>query len=183
MITQRFLMYFVTASALSFACVPEPPPAEGEATAPSAQGYVLHQGEAETLVGGNGEVTIIASPATNSPHFAMGTQQLRRRSFIAVHRHEYADEAFFVRDGSGVGIIGENRSTLGAGDALYIPRGVWHGFETESDDLNLVWFIAPPGLEEFFRETRVPPGTALPSLTPEQMEQIGLKHGIRNKSQ
>jgi hypothetical protein len=42
-------------------------------------------------------------------------------------------------------------------------------------------FIAPPGLEEFFRETRVPPGTPLRNLTPEQMEKIGLKHGLEKK--
>jgi hypothetical protein len=47
--------------------------------------------------------------------------------------------------------------------------------------LNVVWFIAPPGLEEFFRETRVPPGTPLRNLTPEQMEKIGLKHGLEKK--
>jgi hypothetical protein len=47
--------------------------------------------------------------------------------------------------------------------------------------LNVVWFIAPPGLEEFFRETRVPPGTPLRNLTPEQMETIGLKHDLEKK--
>ena len=56
-----------------------------------------------------------------------------------------------------------------------------HGFETDTDNLNVVWFIAPPGLEEFFRETRVPPGTPLRNLTPEQMETIGLKHDLEKK--
>lgn len=146
-----------------------------------SRGYVLHKGEAETLVGGNGEVTVVASPATGSPKFAMRTQQLRPGSSIPIHRHEYADEAFFVHHGSGVGVVGDERGTLAEGDALYIPRGVWHGFETGSEELDLVWVIAPPGLEDFFRATRVPPGTPLPDLTPEEMEQIGLKHGIRNK--
>jgi quercetin dioxygenase-like cupin family protein len=147
----------------------------------SSDGYVLHPDEAELLLGGNGQVTIIASPATGSPHFAMGTQQLLPGTSIPVHRHEHADEAFFVHSGTGVGIVGETRTDLREGDAVYVPRGVWHGFEADTDELGVVWFIAPPGLEEFFRETRVPPGTPLPSLTPEQMEQIGLRHGIRNK--
>jgi len=98
-----------------------------------------------------------------------------------MHRHEHADEAFFVHDGHGIGVVGETRKSLSKGDAVYIPRGVWHGFETDTDNLNVVWFIAPPGLEEFFRETRVPPGTPLRNLTPEQMEKIGLKHGLEKK--
>ena len=98
-----------------------------------------------------------------------------------MHRHEHADEAFFVHDGHGIGVVGETRKSLSKGDAVHIPRGVWHGFETDTDNLNVVWFIAPPGLKEFFRETRVPPGTPLRNLTPEQMEKIGLKHGLEKK--
>jgi quercetin dioxygenase-like cupin family protein len=111
----------------------------------------------------------------------MGTQELRSGSSIPMHRHEHADEAFFVHDGNGIGVVGETRKSLSKGDAAYIPRGVWHGFETGTNNLNVFWFIAPPGLEEFFRETRVPPGTPLRNLTPEQMEKIGQKYGIENK--
>ena len=141
----------------------------------------MSDGEVETLVGGNGQATITTSPITGSQHFAMGTQQLKPNSSIPVHRHEFADEAFYVQGGSGVGVVGEEHHRLSSGDAVFIPRGVWHGFQTDAEDLNVVWVIAPPGLDEFFRETRVPPETPLRSLTPEQMERIGLKHGITNK--
>ena len=166
---------------LVLACASEQPPAGDTTSTGSSVGYVLDAGHAETLIGGNGEVTIIASPKTDSDRFAMGTQVLRAGTGIPVHRHEHADEAFFVHEGSGVGIVGESRSALAEGDALFVPRGVWHGFSAENEDLEVVWVIAPPGLDDFFRETRVPPGTPLLSFTPEEMERIGLKHGITNR--
>lgn len=181
MTTRRTLVPLLSLGIMILACASEQPSGEGTTSTSLSQGYVLGMGEAETLVGGNGEVTIIASPKTSSSHFAMGTQVLRAGTAIPLHRHEHADEAFFVHQGGGVGVVGERRSALAEGDALFVPRGVWHGFSAENEDLEVVWVIAPPGLDDFFRETRVPPGTPLLSLTPEEMEQIGLKHGIRNK--
>ncbi|HEX9698917.1 MAG TPA: cupin domain-containing protein [Acidobacteriota bacterium] len=175
------LKYLLAVAVLAAGCGSQPSGRESEVQSSVARGYVLPPDDAETLVGGNGVVTIIASPSTGSEIFAMGTQKLYPNSSIPVHRHEHADEAFFVHQGGGVGIVGDRHTVLSPGDAVYVPRGVWHGFETGTEELNVVWFIAPPGLEQFFRETRVEPGTPLRNLTPEQMEQIGLRHGIRNR--
>ena len=182
MVKHHMLTLLTSALALFPACTDGDSTSNAEVSV-ARGGYILHPPEAERLVGANGEVAILASPATGSPHFAMGTQLLRSGTSIPVHRHEYADEAFFVHAGTGLGIVGETRTTLQEGDAIYVPRGVWHGFEADTHDLRVVWFIAPPGLEEFFRETRVPPGTPLRAFTPEQMEQIGLRHGIRNEDE
>jgi quercetin dioxygenase-like cupin family protein len=173
MVRESMVIIIATTALLGLGCVQHSSTKLSDSESPASSGYVL--------VGGPGLMKIFTSPATGSSHFAMGTQELRSGSSIPMHRHEHADEAFFVHDGHGIGVVGETRKSLSKGDAAYIPRGVWHGFETDTESLNVVWFIAPPGLEEFFRETRVPPGTPLRNLTPEQMEKIGLKHGLEKK--
>ena len=80
------------------------------------------------------------------------TQQVPRRTGIAIHQHQEADEVLFVLEGTGFGILGDTRVPLAKGSAIYIPKGVWHGVENPDSELLLLFVVAPPGLEAFFRE-------------------------------
>ena len=152
-------------------------------SAAKSPGYILQPKEGEVLVGPNGEVVIKVDPATGSARFAMGTQQLLTGSGIAVHMHEHEDEVLFVHGGSAVGILGDERKRIEAGSTIFIPQGVWHGVENPEAEVDLVWVVSPPGLESFFRDMRTPPGVQPRSLTPQQLEDIRRKHGIRSKPQ
>ena len=44
-----------------------------------------------------------------------------------------------------------------------------------------LWVVAPPGLEDFFREVASAPGAPPRQLTREQLNEIAQKHGIRVK--
>ncbi|QIN84806.1 cupin domain-containing protein [Rubrobacter tropicus] len=59
------------------------------------------------------------------------------------------DELYFVVSGSGEFVNGPDRHPFGPGDALFVPAGVEHRFESFTDDL-VVWvvFYGPEGGEE-----------------------------------
>src|SRR5262249_2596967 len=100
---------------------------------------------------------------------------------ILVHRHQTADEVLFVLEGTGFGILGGARTAVEKGSAIYIPKGVWHGVENPDSELLLLWVVAPPGVETFFREVSSALGAPPKQLTREQLNEITQKHGIQLK--
>ena len=47
----------------------------------------------------------------------------------ALHRHTGADEMFFVWDGEGSHLnVDGTEHSMRPGDAVFVPRGEWHGF-------------------------------------------------------
>jgi mannose-6-phosphate isomerase-like protein (cupin superfamily) len=155
----------------------------------STQGYVLGATEGEQLIrsgaqaipGGTatptgGSVVIKVDPTRDSKSMSLGTQQVPIGVGIRVHRHHGADEVLFVLDGTGFGIIGDTRTAIAKGSAIYIPKGVWHGIENPDSELVLLWVVTPPGLEELFREIGSAPGAPPKRLTLGQLNEIAQKH-------
>ena len=87
----------------------------------------------------------------------------------------------FILEGTGFGILDDTRMPVEKGSAIYIPKGVWHGVENRDSELLLLWVVAPPGLETFFREVSSAPGAPSKQLTREQLDEIAQKHGIQLK--
>jgi mannose-6-phosphate isomerase-like protein (cupin superfamily) len=59
------------------------------------------------------------------------------------------DELYVVAQGSGVFRNGGERHAFASGDALFVPAGVPHGFESFSDDFSVwVMFYGPEGGEK-----------------------------------
>jgi mannose-6-phosphate isomerase-like protein (cupin superfamily) len=112
---------------------------------------------------------------------ALGTQQVPIGKGIAVHQHQEADEVLFVLEGAGFGILGDRRIPIEKGSAIYIPRGTWHGVQNPDSELLLLWVVAPPGLETFFREIASGPGAPPKQFTHEQLNEIARKHGMQFK--
>jgi mannose-6-phosphate isomerase-like protein (cupin superfamily) len=145
------------------------------------QPYVLGPTEGEHLIRNAGSIFIKVDPARGANSMALGTQQVPLRAGIRVHQHAGADEALFVLEGAGFGLLGDTRVPLVKGSAMFVPRGAWHGVENPDVELQLLWVVAPPGLEAFFREVASVPGAPPKSLTAEQLSDIGRKHGIQFK--
>jgi len=152
-------------------------------------GYVLYPEDGEVLVpcredaSAEGRWIIKADPVNTGSHrVAMGTQVLPGGERIPVHRHEHQDEILFVHEGTATGVLGDSSVAIGPGTTVYVPRGVWHGVEnTEATAVQIVWVIVPPGLEGFFRDLGVPPGTDCVPLPAEEMAEIRRRHGITQK--
>jgi mannose-6-phosphate isomerase-like protein (cupin superfamily) len=147
----------------------------------STQGYVLAPTDGEHLIRNAGNILIKVDPSRGSNNMALGTQQVPIHTGIQVHQHQEADEVLFILEGTGFGILDDTRMSVEKGSAIYIPKGVWHGVENPDSELLLLWVVAPPGIEAFFREAASAPGAPPRQLTREQLNEITQKHGIQFK--
>jgi len=147
----------------------------------SQQGYVLGPDEGEHLIRNAGSLFIKVDPSRGSNNMALGTQQVLMGAGIPVHQHDEADEVLFVLEGAGFGVLGDTRVSVEKGSAIYVPHGIWHGIENPDSELLLLWVVAPPGVEAFFREVSGVPGEPPKQLTREQLNEIAEKHGMRFK--
>jgi quercetin dioxygenase-like cupin family protein len=149
-----------------------------QARTAASHGYVLGATEGEHLIhfrdGGN--VFIKAGPATGSGNLALGTQQVPVGAGIPVHRHLRMDEAFYVLNGSGFFILNDAGHLFEKGATIFIPKNAWHGFANPDHELLLLWIMAPPGLDGFFRDICSPPGVPPRQLTREQVNEIARKY-------
>ncbi|WMT75404.1 cupin domain-containing protein [Bradyrhizobium sp. Ash2021] len=145
-----------------------------EAKAAAPQGYVLGATEGEHLVhwrdGGN--IVIKVGSANRSDNLALGTQQVPVGAGIPIHRHIRMDEAFYVLEGSGIFTLNDVRHSFKKGGTIFIPKNAWHGFANPDRELLLLWIMAPPGLDGFFRDTCNPLGAPPKQLTREQINEI-----------
>ena len=150
-----------------------------EADALASGGKVLDAGRGEHLVHfrDGGDIFIFAGADTGIDTVALGTQQIKARGGIPIHRHLHMEEAFYVIEGSGECILDDMPHPISRGASIFIPRNTWHGFKTPSDDLLVLWIMAPGGLDGFFRETCSSPGAAPKNLNAEQIRQIAKKYG------
>ena len=146
-----------------------------DAQNPSPAGYVLGPNEGEALSRGPTTIRVKVDPLRGSTNMAAGTQLLPKGAGIPVHQHTGMDELLFVLEGSGSGLLGEARAPLEKGSAIFIPKGAWHGVQNPDADLLILWVVAPPGLEAYFREASPKPGAQ--PLSREQVQEIARKYG------
>lgn len=90
----------------------------------------------------------------NSPHdtFSAGIQVLEPGAHIRRHAHERNHELLFCYRGSGEAEIDGERYDVRAETMILVGRGLTHKvLNTGAEQMRLVWFIVPPGLEDWFR--------------------------------
>lgn len=151
-------------------------PAEGFRAEVSAP-YALKRDEGEILYDRRGRTNIIkVSPRTGSESFAMGTQDMPPGTGILVHKHDRTEEILYVNEGSGTLLLGDERIQVEADTTVWIPPGTWHGIENPKGHMHVLWFVAPPGLDGFFRGIGWPPGEKPKALSPDEIDQIGKQH-------
>jgi mannose-6-phosphate isomerase-like protein (cupin superfamily) len=122
---------------------------------------------------------IKADPQSGSMRLGVGLQRNKGGRGIEMHIHDTEDEILFIHSGSGVGIVGDERKPITAGSTLYIPQGTWHGVESQSDVMEVLWVVSPPHFAEHVREV----GATLAregKISPGKMREIGGKHGLRD---
>ena len=55
--------------------------------------------------------------------------------------------------------------------------------ENPESEVELLWIVTPPGLDDFFRALGVRPGEEPKQLTSEEFSDISRKHGMRVKTE
>lgn len=71
---------------------------------------------------------MIEPRTTGSERLAMGTKEVRPGSQIPAHVHPDAEEILFVYEGRGRVRIGDQEVEIGPETAVFVPKGVPHGF-------------------------------------------------------
>jgi quercetin dioxygenase-like cupin family protein len=95
-----------------------------------------------------------------------------------LHLHDAVDEAMYVLAGRMDVQLGEERFFLEAGDFVWMPRNLRHGFSSAGDEALRVMALAlPGGLELMFREQAAHLAGGRPD--PAELDRIGRRHGAR----
>ena len=101
------------------------------------------------------------------------------------HRHLAEDELFFIYAGEIVFTADGVTCTVGAGESVFVPRGVVHAYRNDSgEEARMVAVYTPAGMEGWFREVCTPVDdrtAAPPPVTPELIERMleaGPRHNV-----
>ena len=63
---------------------------------------------------------------------------------VTPHHHRNLEEIYYIVSGSGLMTVGENSREVGAGDAIYIPRGHKHSLKNiGSEPIKLILVCGP----------------------------------------
>lgn len=72
------------------------------------------------------------------------------RSSHEHHRHHSAEEFVYVVRGQGIVMNGDDEVRVSAGDIVFHPRNIWHGFRntSETEPTEVIWAWAGAGSRE-----------------------------------
>ncbi|GGF20029.1 cupin domain-containing protein [Hymenobacter cavernae] len=100
----------------------------------------------------------------------------RRHDGPPLHVHYQQDEEFYILEGEFLVQVGEEKYTLKAGDLIFLPRNIPHGFLVLSETAKMLFLTQPSGTTEaFFQQLSRLGSTA--SL--EQVQQLHLAHNLK----
>ncbi|MEM0933677.1 MAG: cupin domain-containing protein [Bacteroidota bacterium] len=87
-----------------------------------------------------------------NPEMSLLSEKIAAGDAIPVHKHLNEEEFIFIQKGE-VEITLDNLIETGkAGDLIYVPRGIWHGFKNVSQEEMIILFgYSPSGFEDYFR--------------------------------
>lgn len=87
---------------------------------------------------------------------AVGEVQVRPGCEPPMHVHANEDESWYVIEGDVLFQRGDKQFLLCAGDALFLPRHVPHGFAVCSAEARMIHAYTPGGIEEAFQAASEP---------------------------
>ena len=81
-----------------------------------------------------------------------------------MHTHSNEDESYYILKGSIRYTIGKDVLTVNEGEYVYLPNGVRHKFEILSEIAEVLMWLSPAGLEQWFWDNSMPApdGKSLP---------------------
>ncbi|MDQ1569739.1 MAG: hypothetical protein QOF79_413 [Actinomycetota bacterium] len=100
---------------------------------------------------GGGRHTWLATEEETNGQFILFEDALDQGKVTPLHRHDNADETFYLLAGEILLDIDGAQQTVGAGGIAIIPRGIPHAFKVVSADARMLCLHTPGGGEAFYR--------------------------------
>lgn len=91
-----------------------------------------------------GTEALVKKTPLQTDKLVFNTYFLAQRQTLALHKHATADELFFVVAGDGQFTVGENKTLVSAGSAVYGPADVMHGIVNSGDTNMTVISVQAP---------------------------------------
>ena len=113
------------------------------------QGHVLGATDGERMFNSSGEVIVKVDPNRSSNDLSLGTQLVPPGVGIPRHVHAHWDEVIYVLDGGGIATLNDEQVPLQKGATIFVPKGVWHGFENPDTELFILWLARRRGRRNF----------------------------------
>lgn len=84
---------------------------------------------------------LLTADTVGAEQTVVGRTVLQPGSEHSIHRHPNAEEWEYVISGSAIKHIGDESVRLEAGDAVFVPKNVYHGLEnaSETEPVVTVW--------------------------------------------
>ena len=133
-------------------------------TAQEQTGHAVVTAESAEAIWFSGCLALVKA-STESTAGALGLVEFTHPPDFATppHIHHAEDEAFYVLEGAMKGFCGDREWRAAAGDFVWLPRGIPHGYSIDGDVLRTLAITVPAGFERFVREAGAPAGErALP---------------------
>lgn len=140
---------------------------------------LIRKGQATSLDVLGTRVQFLCESESTAGAWSLMETQLPKGSGPPPHQHDW-DEAYYVLAGEVVFTLGSETLAVSAGDFVYSPRNVVHGFKGVSEEpARLLIFDAPSHAGSFFKEVDRQV-KSLPDDLP-KLRGIGERHGVRFK--
>jgi quercetin dioxygenase-like cupin family protein len=107
---------------------------------------------------------LIADATDTGGALAVMEQRAPRGFSPPRHIHHDEDTAMLVLSGEMTVEIGAARQVCGPGGFVWLPRDVPHTFRVDSDEVHLLEFVTPAGMEQFHVDASEP--AARPAVPP-----------------
>jgi quercetin dioxygenase-like cupin family protein len=93
---------------------------------------------------------LVTKDSVGSSQTVFGITYFPPGSRHEVHRHPNVEEVEYLISGSGIAYVDDDAIALGAGEAVFVPRNAYHGFENDSDaEAVMAWcYSGAPSLED-----------------------------------
>jgi len=72
------------------------------------------------------------------------------------HTHSREDESYYILKGSICYTIGDDVITVHEGEYVYLPKGLPHKFELQTEQAEVLMWISPAGLDQWFWDNSAP---------------------------
>lgn len=104
------------------------------------------------------EIRHLVAPWTvGSTKVWVGTSTIEPGASSNQHKHDDAEEVFYILSGTGRVQVGDEEENIGPGSCIYIPPTVLHELINDSNEkLKLVSITAPPFTPKNFKDVHTP---------------------------